>query len=145
MPAAISPGFPAGRAGKGIQVDVQLDRIEGDVQDVQPAQTRGAVEPVARMPPVRLRNGHDGVSRPGQGVIDGQVAEHAPHEAVVGIAAAEGTLEQLGAQGFDFIDVLGAGKPPVHAADVALGRPCADFGGKQPADGGLVGAPERAG
>ena len=129
----------AGRARERIQVDLQLDRVERNVHDVQAPQPRRPVEPVAGVPSVRLGHGHDGVPRPGQGLIDGQVAEHAAHQPVVGVAAAEGALEQLGAQRLDLVDELGPGKPAVHPADVAFGRPRADLRGQQPPHRGAGG------
>ncbi len=82
-----------------------------------------------------LGDAHDHVARLGQGGIDGQIADHAGDEAVVGVAGAEGLLQQFHAQCLDLIDVSRAGKPAVDAADVPLGRPRAHLRRQQGAHG----------
>ena len=54
---------------------------------------------------------------------------------MVGIAGAEGLLEQFHAQRFDLVDVLRAGKPAIDLADVTLGGARADFSREQGAHG----------
>ncbi len=91
------------------------------------------------MPAERLGDAHDHVARLGEGGIHGEIADHARHQAVVGIAGAQGALEQLDAEGFDLVDVLGAGEPAVDLADVPFGRARADLGRQQRAHRGAGG------
>jgi len=84
---------------------------KGMSTDLQAALASGAIEAVARVAAEGLGHAHDHVSWLGHSVVDRHVAQHAAHQPVVGVAAAEGFLEQLDAQRFDFVDVPGAGAP----------------------------------
>jgi hypothetical protein len=50
---------------------------------------------------------------------------------MVGVIAAKGGLQQLHTQRFNFIDILGSGKPAVDSANVPFRRARPNFGGKQ--------------
>ncbi len=112
---------------KQIEIDLQFHRIHGDVNDLQPAHACRAVGPVAGVAAERLSDAHDDVARLGQRGVDGQIADHARHQTMVGIAGAESLFQQFHAQRLDLVDVGRAGEPAVDAADVAFGRPCACF------------------
>ena len=121
----------AGGFGKAIQVHFEFVHVEGHIENLQAARPGRAVGAVAGVPAEGLRRRHDHVTGLGQRVIDRHVAEHAAHQAMVGVIAAEGGFEQLDAQGFDLVDVLGAGKPAVDASDVSFGCPRSNFGREQ--------------
>ena len=104
---------------------------KGTSKICRPRVPAGPSVAVAGVPAERLRRRHDHVTGLGQRVIDRHVAEHAAHQAMVGVIAAEGGFEQLDAQGFDLVDVLGAGKPAVDAPNVPFGCPRPNLGREQ--------------
>jgi transcriptional regulator with XRE-family HTH domain len=85
-------------AGKRVEVDRKLFHVEWHVIDLQAARSRRSVLAVARMPAERLRRRHDHIARLRERVVDCHVAQHAAHEAVVGVVAAERHLQELDAQ-----------------------------------------------
>src|SRR6266700_3150521 len=53
---------------------------------------------------------------------------------MVSVPRTKDLFQQFDAQGFDLVDVLGAGEPAVHRADVPLGGADAHFGGEECSD-----------
>ena len=98
MPITTSTGLCWRAAlGKALQVHFELVHVEGYVENLQAARPGRAIGAVAGMPAKRLRRGHDHVTGFGQRVVDRHVPEHAAHQAMVGVIAAEGGFEQLDA------------------------------------------------
>ena len=100
----------AGGFGKTIQVHFEFVHVEGHIEICRPRVPAGPSVRLLECPPKGC--GADMITSPGLvSAYTGHVAEHAAHQAMVGVIAAEGGFEQLDAQGFDLVDVLGAGKP----------------------------------
>jgi hypothetical protein len=74
---------------------------------------------------------HGHVAWVGERRIHGEIADHTRDQAVIGVASAKHAFEQSHAEGFDFINVLSAGEPAIHLANVPFGGPYADFGREQ--------------
>ena len=109
-----------------VEVHVQLGG-EGDVHDAEASHAGRSVRTVAGVPADGLRRGHHRVTGLCQRGVDGQVADHAGAQAVIGVVGAQGALEQFHAKRLDLVDVFRPGEPAIHRADVALGGPGADL------------------
>ena len=125
----------AGHRRERVEVDDEFVCVERDVDDPQPADPGRAVGAVARMAADRLGDRHDRIARLGERGVDGQVADHACHQAVLRIVGVEQLLQQLHAQRLDLVDVLRSGEPPIDRADVALRGTLPDLAGEQPLHG----------
>ncbi len=86
-----------GHAPEQVEVDGQLLRVHRHIDHLQAAHAGRAVGPVAGVTAKGLGDAHDDVARLGQRGVDGQVADHAGDEAVIGVAGAEGALQQFDA------------------------------------------------
>ena len=111
-----------GSFGKALQVDFELLHVERHVEDLEPAHPGGPVVTIAGMPAERLRGGHDHIAWLRQRMIDRHIAQHAAHQAVVRIVAAERDFQQFDTQRFDLIDVLRTREPAVDPARYCLRR-----------------------
>ena len=92
--------------GERVEVDLELVRVERDVDDVQAADAGRAVVAVGAVAADRLRDRHHRVAGLGQRGVDGHVADHARDQPVLGVVGLEQALEQLDAQRLDLVDVL---------------------------------------
>ena len=74
-----------------------------------------------------LGGAHDDVARLRERGVDGEIADHARHEAMLRVAGREGLLQELDAERLNLIDVARPGEPAVERPDVALGGPRPDL------------------
>src|SRR6266480_917972 len=116
-----SGAHQGGNFAEEVEVHLKFDRIERNVNDLQTAYSCRSVDTVAGMTSERLSDAHDDVTGFGQRRIDRQVAKHARHQPVVGIAGPKGLFQEFDTQRFDLVDMPGACKPAVHRANVSLG------------------------
>src|SRR5205807_1491313 len=123
-----------GNFAEEVKVHFKFDRIEGNVNDLQTAYSRRPVDTVAGMTPERLSDAHDDVTGFGQRRIDCQVAKHARHQPVVGIAGTKGLFQEFDTQRFDLVYMPGACKPAVHRANMSLGSTSAYLGREEGSD-----------
>ena len=131
----LRPDQGRGRA-EGVEVDLELHRVHGHVDDLEAARARGPIRPVAGMAADRLGDRHDHVARLRQRLIDHGVADHRGAHAVVGVVRLEQLLQQFDAERLQLVDMPGAGEPAVDRADMALGGAGADLAGEQRPDRG---------
>ena len=114
-----------------VQVHFEFNRIKGNIDDLESSYTGRPIDAITGVTSDGLRHAHDHVSRLGKGSIHGQIADHAGHQAMVGITCLEDLFQQFDAQCLDLIDVLCSGKPAVRCANMALGSPNPNFRGQQ--------------
>src|SRR5437588_11639451 len=93
--------YQGGNFAEEVEVHFKFDRIERNVNDLQTTYSRRPVDTVAGMTTERLSDAHNDITGFGQRRIDCQVAKHARHQPVVGIAGPKGLFQEFETQRLD--------------------------------------------
>src|SRR5712692_10305597 len=103
-----------------VQVNIEFDWIERDIHDLQTTDSCWPVETIARMATKGLSNTYNDVARFSQCRIDRHIADHTCHQPLVCIAGTKRFFQEFDTQRFDLINILCAGKPTFHRANMSL-------------------------